>query len=41
MEAVEPDGFALQHASDELQRDREFIMEAVKQDGLALQRASE
>ncbi|MDA8575970.1 DUF4116 domain-containing protein [Candidatus Marinamargulisbacteria bacterium] len=32
---------ALQYASEELKRDREFIMKAVKKDGRALQHASE
>eukprot|EP00972_Heterocapsa_arctica_P077648 11452400-Heterocapsa_arctica.AAC.1 len=32
LEAIKLDGYALVHASDELQGDREVVMEAVKQD---------
>ena len=39
--AVERDGHALEHASEELKRDRQFVMEAVKQNGHALEHASE
>ena len=38
---VEESGLALQHASPELQADREVVTEAVQQDGLALKYASQ
>ena len=36
LEAVQKDGRALLHASEELKGDREVVMEAVKQNGHAL-----
>ena len=40
MEAVKQNGCALQYASDDLQRDKDFVMAAVKQDQTALLFAS-
>jgi hypothetical protein len=41
LEAVKNNGWALGHASEELQGDREVVLAAVKQNGEALQYASE
>jgi hypothetical protein len=39
--AVKNDGWALEHASDELKADKEVVMAAVKNNGYALQFASD
>ena len=39
--AVKYDGWALEHASDELKADLEVVMAAVKNEGTALQYASD
>ena len=39
--AVNNDGFALEHVSDELKADKEVVMAAVKNDGDALEYASD
>ena len=39
--AVKNDGWALEHASDELKADKEVVMAAVKNQGTALQYASD